>query len=128
MPAPDITVAKLAVALGVVGAEDAAIDDATRGILTRLLGVAAALVAQVAPEAPVHVANEAAVRIAAYQYDTDPAAPNRRADVLTASDARHSAAMTMCSITARLPRPSSRWPPRRRPAARGRRPRRAGRP
>ena len=81
MPAPNLDRSALATALR---ADDDDTDIAVQ--LDRVLETAIALVSSVTDAAPQAVANEAAIRIAAWLYDTDPASP-RNGDPLRASGA-----------------------------------------
>lgn len=81
MAAPTLTRAQLAVAIHVDGS-----DTDIAGQLDRVLETAIALVSAVTAAAPQAVANEAAIRIGAWLYDTDPASP-RNGDPLRASGA-----------------------------------------
>ncbi|MCY4020167.1 MAG: hypothetical protein OXG39_12240 [Chloroflexi bacterium] len=87
MAQPTITVAQLAVAVGVAASETETLDAAVSGVLTRLEAVASAIVQDVAPSAPEAVLNEAVVRLVGWLYDADPAERRPAADVLTASGA-----------------------------------------
>ena len=87
MPAPTITVEDLAVAIRVIAAADATLHDSVRAQLTRLRSVAFQTIADHAPEAPTEVADEAAVRMVGWMYDTDPAARRPALDILTTSGA-----------------------------------------
>ena len=81
MPAPNLDRSALATALR---ADDDDTDIAVQ--LDRVLETAIALVSSVTDAAPQAVANEAAIRIGAWLYDTDPASP-RNGDPVRASGA-----------------------------------------
>ena len=81
MPAPNLDRSALATALR---ADDDDTDIAVQ--LDRILETAIALVSSVTDAAPQAVANEAAIRIGAWLYDTDPASP-RNGDPVRASGA-----------------------------------------
>ena len=81
MPAPTLTRVELATALRADGADtDVAVQ------LDRVLETAIALVSAVTVAAPLAVSNEAAIRVAAWLYDSDPVNP-RAGDPLRASGA-----------------------------------------
>ena len=81
MPAPTLTRVELATALRADGADtDVAVQ------LDRVIETAIELVSAVTSSAPVPVANEAAIRIASWLYDSDPVNP-RNGDPLRASGA-----------------------------------------
>ncbi len=75
--AVDLTVAQLAVALRIIASESDTIPDGQTAVLTRVLAVAKAHVERDAPLAPTAVQNEAAIRAAAYAYDSDPSDERR---------------------------------------------------
>ena len=87
MAAPNLSTADYAAALGVISAATATLSTEVSAQVERVALAAAALVHEVAPEAPQAVANEAAVRVAAYLFDADPAAGRAPRDVLSASGA-----------------------------------------
>ncbi|MDE0338422.1 MAG: hypothetical protein OXI80_12185 [Caldilineaceae bacterium] len=87
MAAPNLTTADYAAALGVISAATATLSTEVSAQVERVALAAAALVHEVAPEAPQAIANEAAVRVAAYLFDADPAAGRAPRDVLSASGA-----------------------------------------
>ncbi|MDE2661245.1 MAG: hypothetical protein OXI45_13655 [Acidobacteriota bacterium] len=72
MPAPNITAPQLAVAVGIIGSSGAPLTADQTAQLTRLIAAAKAHIAQVAPDAPVEIANEAVVRYCGYLLDSDP--------------------------------------------------------
>ena len=81
MPAPDLTAADLATALRVE------IEDPDIALhLGRVLEAASELVSAVTLDAPQGVSNEAAIRVASWLYDTDPAHP-RNGNPMRASGA-----------------------------------------
>lgn len=67
-----VTNADLAVALGIIGAADEAIDDALGARLKRSREAASTLLMRIAPAAPEAVMDEALVRYAGYLWDSDP--------------------------------------------------------
>lgn len=87
MAEPTITVEQLAVAVRVIATADAALHASVRDQLTRLRAVAFQTIADHAPEAPTEVADEAAVRMVGWMYDTDPAGRRSAVDILTTSGA-----------------------------------------
>ncbi|MYE00865.1 MAG: hypothetical protein F4Y03_06225, partial [Alphaproteobacteria bacterium] len=82
-----ITAAQLAVAIGIIGAEDEDIPAGTEGILTRELGVASSLVAAIAPAAPDAIQDEAVVRLVGWLHDSDPASARPMVDPVIGSGA-----------------------------------------
>lgn len=64
-----ITTADLAIALR-LSTDGLDLDAAQTAVLTRLAGVASALVESYAPSAPESIKQEASIRVAAYLYDT----------------------------------------------------------
>lgn len=67
----------LAVALRIVVSEGETLTSGQTATLDRLLATASTLVEQYAPDAPDSLQNEAAIRIAGYLFDTDPAESRR---------------------------------------------------
>ena len=85
MPAPNVTTAEMAAALGVIAASDSTLSAEESAQVERVRLAAAALVVEVAPGAPQAIANEAAVRVAGYLFDSDPSASGRAPRDLLAS-------------------------------------------
>ena len=77
----------LAVALRIVVSEGETLTTGQTATLDRLLAAASTLVEQYAPHAPASLHNEAAIRIAGYLFDTDPAESRRVASPLLYSGA-----------------------------------------
>lgn len=67
-----LTRAALALELRIITSEADAIEPGQAAVLDRLLATATALVDGYAPDAPVELANESAVRIAGYLFDRAP--------------------------------------------------------
>ena len=72
-----VTLTELAAALRLGDGSTAPVG-ALAGILTRLLGVADALVEENAPSCPVPIKDEAIIRLCAYLYDQPTSAPGNR--------------------------------------------------
>ena len=86
-----LTVAQLAAAMRLD--DDAVSSDPLQTIVQRLLDVAEAFVAKLAPDAPDDVQDEAAVRIASYLYDQ----PNAGVRMNYATAWKSSGAMALCA-------------------------------
>lgn len=85
--AVSLTRTQLAVALRITTAETDTIPDGQAAVLDRLLASAQALVEGYAPDAPEPQQNEAAIRVAAHLYDSDPSATRRVASPMLYSAA-----------------------------------------
>lgn len=82
-----LTRGQLAVAIRLATAETDTLQTGQAAVLDRLLAVATAAVEKYAETAPAEVQNEAAIRFAAWLFDTDPSEVRRTASPLIASGA-----------------------------------------